>query len=188
MSIKFENFNFILLCVTFYAIYVNMVDAVINPSPLFLREAEVRRGIELLYFGYSSLIKQADERLAKNGFGRAHHRALYFIGRQPGLTVSELLRLLTITKQSLGRVLNDLQSGGLVEQRIGSRDRRQRLLFLTNAGKSLEAELFDLLRTRMAAAYAEAGQQAVGGFWAVLSGLLPADLRPAVSALYGSDR
>ena len=160
-----------------------MVDAFPPPSPQFLREAEVRRGIELLYFGYSSLIKRADERLAGSPYGRAHHRALYFIARQPGLTVSELLRLLDITKQSLGRVLNDLQAGGLVEQRVGMRDRRQRLLFLTDAGKVFEAELFDLLRLRMAEAYAEAGQIAVGGFWAVLHGLLPATLRPAVAAL-----
>jgi DNA-binding MarR family transcriptional regulator len=162
-----------------------MVDAFPPPSPLFLREAEVRRGIELLYFGYSSLIKRADERLAGTPYGRAHHRALYFIARQPGLTVSALLRLLDITKQSLGRVLTDLQDGGLVEQKVGARDRRQRLLYLTEAGRAFEAELFDLLRQRMAAAYAEAGQQAVGGFWTVLNGLLPAELRTAVGALQG---
>lgn len=165
-----------------------MADAFPPPSPLFLREAEVRRGIELLYFGYSSLIKRADERLAGSPYGRAHHRALYFIARQPGLTVSELLKLLDITKQSLGRVLTDLQDGGLVEQKVGTRDRRQRLLFLTAHGQTFEAELFDLLRQRMAAAYAEAGQQAVGGFWAVLHGLLPEDLRPAVAQLQAEAR
>lgn len=160
-----------------------MVDALTPPSPLFLREAEVRRGIELLYFGYSSMIKHADEKLAGTPYGRAHHRALYFIARQPGLTVSELLHLLDITKQSLGRVLTDLQDGGLVEQKVGPRDRRQRLLYLTPAGAAFEAELFTLLRARMAAAYSEAGQHAVGGFWAVLNGLLPDSLRPAVIAL-----
>lgn len=178
-----ENFNFILLDVTFYVRYVNMVDAFSAPSPLFLREAEVRRGIELLYFGYSSLIKRADDKLAGTPYGRAHHRALYFIARRPGLTVSDLLRLLDITKQSLGRVLTDLQDGGLVVQKVGPRDRRQRLLYLTEAGGAFEAELFDLLRQRMASAYAEAGQQSVGGFWAVLGGLLPDALRPSVIAL-----
>ena len=160
-----------------------MVDAYSLPSPLFLRDPEVRRGIELLYFGYSSLIKRADEALAETHYGRAHHRALYFIARRPGLTVSELLRLLDITKQSLGRVLTDLQNGGLVEQKVGARDRRQRLLYLTEAGRKFEVELFNLLRERMAAAYAEAGQHAVGGFWAVLNGLLPGTLRPAIMAL-----
>lgn len=178
-----DYFKFILSGVIFCAKYVNMVDAFLPPSPLFLREAEVRRGIELLYFGYSSLIKRADDKLAGTPYGRAHHRAIYFIARQPGLTVSELLHLLDITKQSLGRVLTDLQDGGLVEQKIGERDRRQRCLFLTPAGKTFEGELFDLLRQRMAEAYAEAGQQAVGGFWEVLHGLLPVHLREAVGEL-----
>jgi DNA-binding MarR family transcriptional regulator len=164
-----------------------MADSFLPPSPLFLREAEVRRGIELLYFGYSSLIKRADDKLAGTPYGRAHHRALYFVARQPGLTVSGLLRLLDITKQSLGRVLTDLQEGGLVEQKVGERDRRQRRLFLTETGKAFEHELFDLLRRRMAEAYAEAGQQAVGGFWSVLRGLLPPDLREAVAELQQGD-
>src|SRR5690606_24559731 len=85
-------------------IYVNM--AVQSASPLFLRESEIRRGVELLYFGYSHLYRGIDEGLAKQGLGRAHHRALYFIARQPDLKVSDLLRILGITKQSLGRVLN----------------------------------------------------------------------------------
>ena len=83
-------------------------------SPLFLREAEIRRGIELLYFGYANLTRAADALLAEHGLGRAHHRALYFIARQPGLTVGELLRLLAITKQSLGRVLSELTTRGFV--------------------------------------------------------------------------
>ncbi|HWV13146.1 MAG TPA: MarR family transcriptional regulator, partial [Sphingobium sp.] len=74
-------------------------------SPLFLRENEIRRGIEMLYFGYSALTRSIDEGLAAQGLGRAHHRTLYFISRQPDLAVKDLLRLLAITKQSLGRVL-----------------------------------------------------------------------------------
>ena len=111
-------------------------------SPLYLREDEIRRGIELLYFGYTSMVRGADSILADSGFGRAHHRALYFIARRPGLAVGELLRLLAITKQSLGRVLTELQDKGLVEQAIGTADRRQRLLRLTAAGAGLEAALF----------------------------------------------
>src|ERR1700712_4674814 len=93
--------------------YVNMAvqnspEPYRSASPLFLREPEIRRGVELLYFGYSHLTRTIDEGLAQQGLGRAHHRALYFIARQPDLTVSDLLRLLAITKQSLGRVLGDL--------------------------------------------------------------------------------
>lgn len=121
-----------------------------------------------------------DERLGKQGLGRAHHRALYFIARSPDLTVSDLLGLLSITKQSLGRVLNELQERGLVESRVGPSDRRQRLLRLSKAGAELERELFDQLRSRVAEAYSRAGQGAVTGFWAVLEGLIPEDERTRI--------
>ncbi len=159
---------------------VNMA-APIPASPLFLREPEIRRGIELLYFGYANLTRSIDAGLAKQGLGRAHHRALYFIARQPDLTVSALLTILGITKQSLGRVLGELADRGMVETRTGERDRRQRLLRLTPAGAALEAELFDALREKMSAAYSSAGQGAVGGFWAVLEGLVPESERSSVS-------
>ncbi|MDT8758618.1 MarR family transcriptional regulator [Sphingomonas psychrotolerans] len=155
--------------------------APIPASPLFLREPEIRRGIELLYFGYANLTRSIDAGLAKQGLGRAHHRALYFIAREPDLTVSALLAILGITKQSLGRVLGELAERGLVETRTGERDRRQRLLRLTPAGAALEAELFDALREKMSAAYSSAGQGAVGGFWAVLEGLMPESERNSVS-------
>lgn len=159
---------------------VNMA-APIPASPLFLREPEIRRGIELLYFGYANLTRSIDAGLAKQGLGRAHHRALYFIARQPDLTVSALLGILGITKQSLGRVLGELADRGLVETRTGERDRRQRLLRLTPAGAALESELFEALREKMSAAYSSAGQGAVGGFWAVLEGLMPESERKSVS-------
>jgi DNA-binding MarR family transcriptional regulator len=155
----------------------------IPASPLFLREPEIRRGIEMLYFGYSHLTRSIDADLARRGLGRAHHRALYFIARKPDLTVSGLLSLLAITKQSLGRVLGDLAERELVETRAGTRDRRQRLLRLTEAGSALETELFEALREKMASAYSSAGQGAVGGFWAVLEGLVPEDERAAIAAL-----
>jgi len=152
-------------------------------SPLFLREAEIRRGIELLYFGYANMIRGADAMLESRGLGRAHHRALYFIARRPGLPVFELLRLLAITKQSLSRVLADLMAEGLVEQSVGAVDRRQRLLRLTATGEALEIELFSALRERMAQAYGQAGQHSVTGFWAVLAGLIPLEDRAMIAAL-----
>jgi len=160
-----------------------MPTPVSTASPLFLREDEIRRGIELLYFGYSNMTHSIDEGLSKQGLGRAHHRALYFIGRQPGLTVSDLLALLAITKQSLGRVLNELVERKLVEGRQGKQDRRQKLLYLTAQGEKMEASLFDALRTKMAAAYVQAGQGSVTGFWHVLEGLIPEQDRSMVAAL-----
>lgn len=156
-------------------------------SPLFLREPELRRGLELLYFGNSHITRSIDKGLAEQGLGRAHHRALYFIARRPDMTVSELLSLLAITKQSLGRVLNELAERNLVETRPGDRDRRQRLLRLTPTGRALENELFNALREKLSAAYARAGQAAVGGFWAVLEGLIPEDERARLRGLQDND-
>jgi DNA-binding MarR family transcriptional regulator len=160
---------------------VNMA-APMPASPLFLREPEIRRGVELLYFGYAHLTRSIDEGLAAQGLGRAHHRALYFIARKPDLTVSELLSILAITKQSLGRVLGDLADRDMVETRTGERDRRQRLLRLTDKGAKLEAELFEALREKMSAAYSSADPRAVGGFWAVLEGLVPESERGRFAA------
>ena len=152
-------------------------------SPLFLREHEVRRGVELLFFGYTRLTRSIDDGLAEHGLGRAHHRALYFIARQPDLTISALLKILAITKQSLGRVLTDLSERGLLETRAGLVDRRQKLLRLTTAGADFEAQLFDSLRSNLAAAYGAAGQESVTGFWRVLEGLIPPADRAMVAAL-----
>jgi DNA-binding MarR family transcriptional regulator len=152
---------------------VNMTATTPAASAQFLREPEIRRGSELLFFAYSRVTRAVDERLGANSIGRAHHRALYFIGRHPDISVSELLAILSVTKQSLGRVLTELEERGLVEARVGDRDRRQRLLRLTATGQALDTELFNASRDIMANAYAQAGQQAVSGFWAVLEGLIP---------------
>lgn len=164
---------------------VNMAATIQPASPLFLREPEIRRGLELLYFGNSHVTRSIDHGLMQQGLGRAHHRALYFIARRPNMAVSDLLALLAITKQSLGRVLNELAERGLVESRPGERDRRQRLLRLTDAGRALESELYEALREKLSAAYSKAGQEAVTGFWAVLEGLIPEDDRERVEALRG---
>ncbi|MEM8919273.1 MAG: MarR family transcriptional regulator [Pseudomonadota bacterium] len=149
-------------------------------SPLFLREDEIRRGVELLYFGYTRLTNAIDQVLARQGLGRAHHRALYFIARQPDLTVGELLRLLAITKQSLGRVLKELHERDMVVTRPGQIDRRQKLLRLTEKGAALEADLFAQLQEKLSAAYVSAGQESVTGFWHVLEGLVPESDRQMV--------
>jgi len=124
-----------------------------------------------------------DAILTRHGLGRAHQRALYFIARRPELSVSTLIGLLGVTKQSLGRVLDELIERGLVETRPGTRDKRQRLLSLTPAGAAIESALFDALRERMAAAYSVAGQGSVTGFWRVLENLLEPEAQRMVAAL-----
>lgn len=139
---------------------------------LFLTEDELRRGIELMFFAYRDFTGEADALLEGYGLGRAHHRAIYFIGRHPDMTVSDLLDILNITKQSLSRVLSHLISEGYVAQKAGETDKRQRLLRLTEKGRTLEKQVTDLQATRFARAYKECGLEAVDGFQRVLQQLL----------------
>lgn len=149
-----------------------MTDVKTGINPLFLREEELRQGIELLFFAYRDFTAEPDAILADYGFGRAHHRVIYFVGRNPGMTVSDLLAILRITKQSLSRVLGQLVDEGFVIQRPGSRDRRQRLLELTEKGIELERQLTERQRARIARAYRDAGAEAVEGFRKVMLGLI----------------
>lgn len=149
-----------------------MADVKTGVNPLFLREEELRQGIELVYFAYRDFTAEPDEILAKFNFGRAHHRVIYFVGRNPGMTVSDLLDILRITKQSLSRVLGQLVREDFITQRAGTRDRRQRLLELTPKGVNLERQLTETQRARIAAAYREAGAEAVEGYRKVLLGMI----------------
>lgn len=139
---------------------------------LFLREEEMRLAQDLLFFAYRDFTGAADVILDELGLGRAHHRALHFIGRNPGLPVSELLALLRITKQSLARVLSVLVAQGHVAQTPGRSDRRQRLLALTPKGQALERRLFERQRERLLTAYREAGPGSVEGFRRVMRGIM----------------
>jgi DNA-binding MarR family transcriptional regulator len=149
-----------------------MADVTSGANLLFLREEELRQGIELLFFAYRDFTAEPDAMLEQYGFGRAHHRVIYFVGRHPSLSVSELLGILRITKQSLGRVLGQLLEQGFVTQRQGERDRRQRLLELTEKGIELERRLSENQRQRIARAYREAGAPSVEGFRKVMQGII----------------
>ena len=116
--------------------------------------------IELLFFAYRDFISDPDDALAKIGFGRAHHRVLHFVNRSPGMKVAELLDILKITKQSLGRVLKQLIDQGYVVQKEGASDRRQRLLYVTAKGEALAMKLAALQTARIASALAELGTNA----------------------------
>ena len=157
-----------------------MPDLKTTDPALFLREEELRRGVELLYFAYRDFTRDPDSLLEESHFGRAHHRVLYFVSRNPGTSVSGLLQLLRITKQSLSRVLGQLVDDGYIEQRQGTNDRRQRLLHLTDKGSAFEKQLFEPQRRRMADAYKNAGPEAVAGFWQVLLGIVSDDERNLV--------
>jgi DNA-binding MarR family transcriptional regulator len=135
--------------------------------------------IELLFFAYREFVGDPDEVLADLGFGRAHHRVLHFVNRNPGIKVAELLELLRITKQSLGRVLRELIQQGYVVQKAGEKDRRQRLLLVTHKGEALAMRLARLQTERILRALAETpgGHDAARRF---LAGMIPSDQREAV--------
>ena len=129
-----------------------------------------------------------DRILATMAYGRAHHRAIHFIARSPGTTVNNLLNILGVTKQSLNRVLRTLVEDGLVDSRIGKSDRRERHLFLTDAGLALEQKLSDAQRARMRAAFRSAGPEAVAGFRTVLEAMMEPELRRQYHALREADQ
>src|ERR1700716_201000 len=144
--------------------------------------------IELLFFAYRDFVGDADHELEVFGFGRAHHRVLHFVHRYPGLKVADLLEVLRITKQSLGRVLKQLLDEGYIVQKTGNNDRRQRLLFATAKGEALVGKLAGLQTDRINRAMRDvgpAGKEAIRQF---LRGMIDRDDPDKVlQAIFGND-
>jgi DNA-binding MarR family transcriptional regulator len=158
-----------------------MADVTSPAEPNEVAEAvptsEIRLAQDLLFFAYRDFTNAADVILEELGLGRAHHRAMHFIGRHPGITVSELLSILRITKQSLARVLSELVDRGYVAQTPGMGDRRQRLLRLSGAGETLERRLFERQRAQLAGAFHAAGPDGLAGFRQVMRGIMDESAR-----------
>lgn len=144
----------------------------------------MRQAIELMFFAYRDFTGEADAILTAYGFGRAHHRAIYFVGCNPGVAVNELLAILKITKQSLARVLGQLIEEGYIRQESDPQDRRRRLLSLTDKGRRLEGLLTERQSRRIRRAFDAAGNGADAGFMRVLEAMI--DDRGAVR-LSGED-
>ena len=145
-------------------------------SLLFLTDEQLRQGIEAMFFAYRGFTADPDRILMSKAYGRAHHRAIHFIARSLGTTVNNLLRILGVTKQSLNRVLRTLVEDELVESHVGQTDKRERNLYLTDKGITLERELSDAQRARMRAAYRAAGPEAVSGFRSVLEAMMDPEM------------
>ena len=166
--------------------YVNMADLNL---PLAGRSAGTDRTprgepiwnvIELLFFAYRDFIGDPDDVLAKLNFGRAHHRVLHFVNRNPGMKVAELLDILKITKQSLGRVLKQLIQQGYIVQKEGANDRRQRLLYVTAKGEALAMKLAGLQTARIARALSELGSNGHDMACRFLSAMINSEQRDSV--------
>jgi DNA-binding MarR family transcriptional regulator len=139
--------------------------------------------IELLFFAYRDFVGDPDEVLERIGFGRAHHRVLHFVNRNPGMKVADLLDVLKITKQSLGRVLKQLIDEGYVVQKAGANDRRQRLLYVSPAGEALAMKLAGLQTNRIAEVFAELEPEAREAARRFLAGMINAVDRDRVLRL-----
>ena len=138
--------------------------------------------VELLFFAYRDFTGEADEVLGDLGYGRAHHRVLHFVNRQPGLRVADLLDILRITKQSLARVLKQLVDDGYIEQMAGMSDRRERRLYVTFRGESLARELMELQAARVGAALAQVGEGSEASLRAFLFAMIGPEQRATVVA------
>jgi DNA-binding MarR family transcriptional regulator len=139
--------------------------------------------IELLFFAYRDFVGDPDEVLLKLGFGRAHHRVLHFVNRNPGMKVADLLEILNITKQSLGRVLKQLVDQGYVLQKEGAQDRRQRLLYVTPKGEALALKLATLQTQRINRVFGELGPNAHEAARRFLTSMIDTDNRDGVLRL-----
>jgi DNA-binding MarR family transcriptional regulator len=159
-----------------------MVDLKSDRDTTALREEDLRQGIELLFYAYRDFTGEPDAILEKYALGRAHHRVIYFVGRNPGISVTELLEILRITKQSLSRVLGKLIEDGFINQRPDPSDRRRKQLTLSDKGKALEHDLTATQMERFVRAYGEAGDDAVDGFRRVLTGIINPEDRARVRA------
>ncbi len=154
-----------------------MSDTHLGDNLLFLTDEQLRQGIEAMFFAYRGFTSGPDQILEGMAYGRAHHRALHFISRAPGMKVSRLLGILGVTKQSLNRVLRALIEDGLVENRVGRADKRERHLYLTEEGRKLETLLAEAQRKWVRSAYRQAGPDAVAGFRQVLECMMDGEMR-----------
>ena len=148
-----------------------------------LPEAKLLEFAELLFFAYRDFTRDPDAILKDFGFGRAHHRVLHFVNRHSGLRVADLLDILTITKQSLSRVLKQLVGKGYIVQQAGSSDRRERLLFPTEKGRALAERLAAPQLVRLSEALKAAGPGAEAALRRFLESMVNAEERPKVSSI-----
>mgnify|MGYP001493923281 FL=1 len=140
-------------------------------TPLFLSEKEIRKIIELIFFSYREFTLGPDEILNKINYGRAHHRVIYFVGKQKNITIKDLLSILKITKQSLSRVLNQLVKEKYILVSTGD-DKRTKKLCLTQKGLDLEAKLSKIQIDKIKSIINDAKEADINGFKKILYSMI----------------
>lgn len=143
--------------------------------PAGSREARLYQAIEQFYFGYRAFTSQPDRILEQRGLGRVHHRILYFVGRNPGVSINALLAILNVSKQALNAPLRQLVEMNLVAMHTAEHDRRVRQLALTPSGRKLEAQLTGTQVKQLQAVFEQAGKSAEKGWFQVMLNLSEQD-------------
>jgi DNA-binding MarR family transcriptional regulator len=154
-----------------------MVDQLLNTDTLAAmpREDALRLAIEQLYFGYRAFTDTPDHILDQRGLGRVHHRILYFVGRNPQISVNTLLALLNVSKQALNAPLRQLIEMQLIAMDTAGHDRRVRQLSLTPNGSKLEAQLTGSQMKLLQAVFDRVGTGAEAGWHQVMHCLAEQD-------------
>ena len=140
-------------------------------TPLYLNETEIRKAVELIFFSYRDFTAGPDKILEKINFGRAHHRVIYFVGKQKKITIKELLSILQITKQSLSRVLNQLVKEKFILVSTGI-DKRTKNLSLTKKGEDLEKELSIIQINKIRNVLKQFNEKDINGFKKILYAMI----------------
>ena len=153
-------------------------------TPLFLSEKEIRKIIELIFFSYREFTLGPDEILNKINYGRAHHRVIYFVGKQKNITIKDLLSILKITKQSLSRVLNQLVKEKYILVSTGD-DKRTKKLCLTQKGLDLEAKLSKIQIDKIKSIINDAKEADINGFKKILYSMIDEKSKKIFNELNG---
>ncbi len=149
----------------------------------YLSSRAVEGGLDLLVFAHGAFIKASDAKLSEFGLGRAHFRFLHLVARRPHIAIGDLVEALQISKQSVNRVNCDLLSSALIEHTFCSRDRRRRLVSLTDKGNSVVKEVSLALTFHISRAYSMVGPEAVQGFWLLMQHLVPFESRQCLQVI-----
>ena len=139
---------------------------------LYLKDEQLKGFIEKIFVTYRESFSDPKKILRKYQLGTAHHKSLHLISFYDGITISQLLRKLNVTKQSLNRVLNDLKRLDFLEFKKGSKDTRIRHIYLSSKGNKIYNEIFFSQKKRIYKAFLNSSAKEVLNFDQVLKRII----------------
>ena len=139
---------------------------------LYLKDDDLKQYIEKIFLGYRETVSDARNVLNKYSIGVAHNKVIHLISLYEGITISELLRKLKVTKQSLNRVLKDLINLKAIKYEKDQVDTRIKHVFLTEEGEKLFNEIFSIQKKRIYQAFSTSKANEVVSFDNVLKKII----------------